>query len=141
MVRPRRCARSAGPRSSNLRLRKEFTEADRDRFLDDAFGYIRLFFENSLQEIEQRNPEIAAAFRTIDANRFTAVVYRHGKAETQCLIRLERSHRSSGEIQFSVASTHASTATTKVCMSSRTIGDLPENPWHAAAPAELAVRT
>ena len=90
-----------GPRSSNLRLRKEFTEADRDRFLDDTFNYIRLFFENSLQELGQRHAEITAAFRAIDANRFTAVIYRQGRAMAHCLIRLGRSHRSSGEIQFS----------------------------------------
>ncbi len=92
---------SSGPRSSNLRLRKEFTEADRDSFLDDTFVYLRLFFENSLAELQQRNPDIRTAFRAIDENRFTAVVYRHGKAEAQCLIRLERSYRSSGEIQYS----------------------------------------
>lgn len=62
---------------------------------------MRLFFENSLQEFEQRHGEITTAFRLVDANRFTAIVYRQGRAATQCLIRLERSHRSSGEIQYS----------------------------------------
>jgi len=92
---------SPGPRSSNLRLHKEFTQADRDRFVDEAFTYMRLFFENSLQELRTRHAGIDTAFRSIDANRFTAVVYRDGKTAAQCLIRLEHSHRSSSEIQFS----------------------------------------
>ena len=90
-----------GPRSSNLRLRKEFTDADRDRFLDEAFHFIHLFFENSLKEIEQRNSEIATTLRVIDANHFTAIIYKNGKAISHCRISLERSHRSSGEIQYS----------------------------------------
>lgn len=92
-----------GPRSSNLRLRKEFTDADRDRFLDEAFRFIHLFFENSLRELEQRNEAISTALRVIDANHFTAIIYKNGKALSQCRISLERSHRSSGEIQYSTS--------------------------------------
>lgn len=95
--------RPVGPRSSNLRLRKEFTDADHDRFLDEAFRFIHLFFENSLRELEQRNEEISTALRVIDANHFTAVIYKNGKALSQCRISLERSHRSSGEIQYSTS--------------------------------------
>lgn len=36
------------PRSSNLRLRKEFTERDRDAFLLETFEYLARFFEGSL---------------------------------------------------------------------------------------------
>lgn len=35
-------------RSSNLRLKKEFTDRDRDRFLTDAYEYIAKYFEGSL---------------------------------------------------------------------------------------------
>jgi len=35
-------------RSSNLRLKKEFSDRERDRFLADAFEYITKFFEGSL---------------------------------------------------------------------------------------------
>lgn len=76
------------PRSSNLRVKKEFTEADRDRFLDEAFAYMQAFFENSLKELTQRNPSYSSNFRRIDANRFTAVIYRDGKAVSRCKITL-----------------------------------------------------
>jgi hypothetical protein len=39
----------AGPRSSNLRLRKTFTERDRDQFLDEAFEFIARLFEKIKQ--------------------------------------------------------------------------------------------
>lgn len=77
-----------GPRSSNLRISKTFTDADHDRFLDEAFGFMAKFFEGSLSELKARNPEIDTAFKRIDANRFTAVIYRNGKAVTRCKIML-----------------------------------------------------
>jgi hypothetical protein len=79
---------SPGPRSSNLRISKTFTDADRDRFLDEAFDFMAKFFEGSLSELKVRNPEIDTAFKRIDANRFTAVIYRNGKAVSRCKIML-----------------------------------------------------
>lgn len=73
-------AASQGPRSSNLRLRKDFTEADRDRFLEEAYEFVARFFEGSLGELQERNEGIETRFRRIDGNRFTAVVYRSGSA-------------------------------------------------------------
>jgi hypothetical protein len=75
------------PRSSNLRVAKEFTQADRDRFLDEAFDYMARFFENSLSELDQRNEEIETRFRRIDANAFGCVVYRRGKVVARCGVR------------------------------------------------------
>src|SRR2546423_15446068 len=65
---------SAGPRSSNLRVRKTFTERDRDVFLDEAFEFIARFFENALGELEARNPGLETPFRRVDAIRFRAAV-------------------------------------------------------------------
>jgi len=50
--------RSPDVRSSNLRVRKEFTDRDRDRFLHESFEYLANFFENSLAELADRNPKI-----------------------------------------------------------------------------------
>ena len=65
-------APNAGPRSSNLRMRKTFTERDRDQFLDQSFEYVARFFENSLGELEARSPGLETTFKRIDATRFTA---------------------------------------------------------------------
>lgn len=77
---------SPGPRSSNLRLAKQFTERDKDAFRLEAFEYMAKFFENSLAEIGERNPGIEGVFRRIDSNRFTAVAYRDGRASARCTV-------------------------------------------------------
>lgn len=79
-------AESLAPRSSNLRLAKTFSERDRDRFKVESFEYIARFFETSLGELEARNPGIEGSFRRIDANRFTASIYRAGQAIASCTI-------------------------------------------------------
>lgn len=76
------------PRSSNLRIKKEFSDREQDIFLADSYEYIANFFEGSLQELESRNPEIEIDFRRIDANHFTAKVYQKGKQECGCKIWL-----------------------------------------------------
>jgi hypothetical protein len=65
-------------RSSNLRIKKQFTDLDKDRFRHEAFEYIAKFFESSLTELVERNPGIDQSFRRIDANHFTAAAYRGG---------------------------------------------------------------
>lgn len=70
---------ATGPRSSNLRLARTFTQKDKDQFRDETFEFIARFFENSLNELGNRNPGIEGAFRRVDANRFFATIYRDGK--------------------------------------------------------------
>jgi hypothetical protein len=78
--------RDTGPRSSNLRIKKSFTDKDKDKFLEDAFEYMAKFFEGSLNELGQRNPGVEGNFRRIDVNRFTATVYFGGKSGNSCKI-------------------------------------------------------
>lgn len=66
-------------RSSNLRIRKKFTDLDKYRFRHEGFEYISKFFEGSLQELVTRNPGLDQTFRRIDANRFIAAAYRGGE--------------------------------------------------------------
>jgi hypothetical protein len=86
----------AEPRSSNLRLRKVFTEEDKDRFLEQAFEYMTRFFENSLTELQLRNPTIRSSFRRTNAHSFTATIYENGAAQARCRVRL-RIDRGFGE--------------------------------------------
>lgn len=72
-------ARPAGPRSSNLRVAKSFTQLDKDRFLIETFDYIARYIENSLHELQARNPGYEGVFRKIDASRFFATIYKDGQ--------------------------------------------------------------
>jgi hypothetical protein len=76
------------PRSSNLRLKKEYTDRDTDAFLHEGFEYIARFFAGSLEELTARNVGIEAVFRRIDANTFTGTIYNTGRKVSECSIRL-----------------------------------------------------
>lgn len=94
------------PRSSNLRVKKEFSDHDKDRFLNEAYDYIANFFEGSLEELKDRNPSIDTNFRRIDANHFTAAAYRHGKELTRCKIWLGDRRGFGGGIAYSTDLSH-----------------------------------
>lgn len=76
----------SGPRSSNLRMAKSFTQKDKHQFQAEAFDFIARFFENSLNELGQRNQGVEGSFRRVDANRFYATIYRNGKDVARCTI-------------------------------------------------------
>lgn len=84
------------PRSSNLRLKKEFSDKDQDAFLKSAFQFICNFFEGSVSAIEQRNPDVTGTFERIDTRRMAAVLYRAGTKIAECSIRQEGLSRDNG---------------------------------------------
>ena len=77
-----------GPRSSNLRVRSEFTDRDRHVFLTECFEYVARYFENSLAELQARNDRVQTNFRQIDANRLEARAFLSGEERTLCGIWL-----------------------------------------------------
>ena len=89
-------------RSSNLRIKKQFTDLDKDRFRHDGFEYIANFFENSLQELVHRNPDTQQSFRRVDANRFTAAAYRNGEKVCRGSASLGGSTMGSESIEYSM---------------------------------------
>lgn len=76
------------PRSSNLRLKQEFSDQDRDEFLHKTFEYVANFFEGSLQAMEERHAGVKGKFERIDSRHFSAVLYKHGRVAAQCSIGL-----------------------------------------------------
>ena len=88
------------PRSSNLSVKKTFTDQDRDAFRLEAIEYLAQFFENSLGELKARNSHLTGQFRRRDANSFEATVYREGKQTAKCGIWLSGSSHF-GEIGYS----------------------------------------
>ena len=89
------------PRSSNLRVRREFTDIERSRFLSEALDYFQNYFENSLIELQARSAGIETEFRKIDANHFTAMIYKTGNLVSQCKVWLAMDSYSAGEILYS----------------------------------------
>lgn len=91
----------ASERSSNLRLKKEFTDRDRDQFLNDGFAYMARYFQGSLKELEARNPGTDGKFQSIDATKFTSTIYRNGKMANECSVNLADNGIRNGGITFS----------------------------------------
>lgn len=76
-------------RSGNLRIKKDFTDHEKDHFLDDAFKYIANYFEGSLKELEVRNPEIGTRFKRVDSSQFTAAIYVSRNLASSCRIWMD----------------------------------------------------
>jgi hypothetical protein len=89
------------PRSSNLRIKKTFTEKEKDDFLEESYEYIANHFEGSLKELETRYDQISTKFRRIDANHFTATIYEDGKLASTCKIWLGGRRSFAGGIVYS----------------------------------------
>ena len=102
-VRPHKVISAAAPkpRSSNLRLKKEFTEKDRDDFLRSTFDFICKFFDGSIEAIGERNPEVTGTVERIDSRRMAAIMYRGGKKIAECSVRLDGLGGRSNGIAFS----------------------------------------
>ena len=95
------------PRSSNLRVKRTFSDHEKDHFLESSFEYIARYFEGSLSELEKRNPQIQARFRKISNNRFSASIYINGERASSCSIWFGgQSHFSNG-IFYSASETTA----------------------------------
>lgn len=100
---------AAKPRSSNLRLKKEFTEKDRDDFLRSTFDYVCKFFEGSVEAIGQRNSDVTGTFERIDSRRMAAILYRGGKKIAECSVRQEGLSRNNGiAFSYDASGTHGS---------------------------------
>jgi len=88
-------------RSSNLRIKKRFTDLDKQQFLDEAFQYIANYFDGSLRELKNRNPEISTRFNKIDSQTFTANIYNEGSSVSECMIYYGAGSFSPNSINYS----------------------------------------
>ena len=91
----------SAPRSSNLRIRKDFSDADAARFLDEAFDFIFRFFENTVTELEKRNPAIEGRVKRSDAERFTVELFQNGSRASAATVFVSRSFGSDPMIAYS----------------------------------------
>lgn len=76
-------------RSSNLRLKKDFSDKEKADFQRETFEFICRFFENSLDAISQRYADVEGKFERIDSRRMAAFLYRNGRSIAECSVRLE----------------------------------------------------
>ncbi|USD55741.1 toll/interleukin-1 receptor domain-containing protein [Vibrio sp. SCSIO 43155] len=89
------------PRSSNMRLKQEFSDHDRDCFLETSFDYIARYFEGSLEELGNRNQQIQVRFKQITSTRFCAYIYENGSQKSVCNIWYGSGHFERNTICYS----------------------------------------
>jgi len=73
-------------RSNNLRVKKEFSDHAKDQFTDESYKFIANYFENTLDELKRRTPEVSSRFNRINSNHFSAAVYVNGHYKSGCRI-------------------------------------------------------
>lgn len=94
-------ATAHAPRSSNLRIRRHFTDRDRDQARRDGYQSVSGYFETSLAELKERNPDIDIHFERTTTQAFEASIYVEGKRECHCGVWLGTSSIMGGDIGFS----------------------------------------
>jgi len=100
---PAEAKRIPPPHPGGVRLRRAFTDLDRDGFIEEAFEFIAARFKDSLVELKAANPGIETNYRRIDANHFSAKVYVAGKEAAHCRIWFGGSTHALGGIMFSLS--------------------------------------
>lgn len=73
-------------RSSNLRIKRKFDDHERDEFLENSYEYIVRYFEGSLLELPERNPQIKTRFKRLSETSFSAFIYDSGERVAECSV-------------------------------------------------------
>jgi len=72
--------------NSGLKLKRTFTDCDRDRFLDEAFEHIASHFQSALGDLEQAHEEIETRFTRQSHTSLVGTIYVRGNVATECKV-------------------------------------------------------
>ena len=92
---------SSGLPSNRLKLKRSFTDRDRDDFVEQSFELIAQFFEASLIGLERENAGVGTKFRRVDANTFESSIFVQGERKDAC--RISMGSTDLGDIAYSPA--------------------------------------
>lgn len=69
------------------KVRRKFTDVERDKFILSAFKIIQNFFERSLQQLKDTQPHLVeVSLETVTTRKFTAEVHVNGERRSSCKI-------------------------------------------------------
>jgi hypothetical protein len=68
------------------RIKKAFTDLDRERFLRESFAAIASYFQAALKYLDQGVPEIDTDFDEIQRYKFVARIFINGQEEARCKV-------------------------------------------------------
>ena len=67
-------------------IKRKFTQRDKDVFLKDSFGKIKVYFQNALSYLESKHADVEIDFTEIHNFKFTCTIYLHGDIANKCKI-------------------------------------------------------
>lgn len=82
------------------KIKRDFTQLDKDRFLKEAFTFMVEFFRKGVETLSHMGNGIDAEFTEVGPLKFTAKVYMNGQVASQCKIWMGGGH-SSGSVYYS----------------------------------------
>ena len=68
------------------KIKKEFTQRDKDLFLRNSFTVIKSYFQKALQELSQQYQEVDTDFAEVHNFKFMATIYVRGEIGNKCKI-------------------------------------------------------
>jgi hypothetical protein len=68
------------------RIRKGFTDRDRDKFLEDSFGVIKNYFHDALEQLAQQDTDVETDYKEVNQLKVVASIYVRGELKNQCVI-------------------------------------------------------
>jgi len=68
------------------KIKKQFTQRDRDIFLRNSFMVVKEYFQNALRELSQHYHEIETDFEEVHNFKFIATIYVRGEVGNKCKI-------------------------------------------------------
>jgi hypothetical protein len=72
--------------SGTIKVKRNFGDLERDKFLEESYEYIARYFDNSLRELSSKNSQIDTQFKRLNETKFTASVYSNSQRVAQCTI-------------------------------------------------------
>jgi hypothetical protein len=70
------------------KLKKTFTQLDKDRFARESFNYIKEYFKQGLIDLEREDPDTQTDFEELTSLQFISKIYVRGDVKAQCSIWL-----------------------------------------------------
>ena len=75
------------------RIKRNFTQRERDKFIREAFSYVMQYFKKVLAKLEKSNREIETEFLKVNSVKFIGKIYFRGDTKNQCKMRPSRARR------------------------------------------------
>lgn len=76
----------AMPALEALRIRREFTDLDKENYLQDCYAQVRDYFQAAIPELRRKLPDLDARIENVRSNKFTYHVFIKGAKKAECQV-------------------------------------------------------